>query len=283
MKKILSFFCAFSKRPVNETATSYVVKIAILLTPRIPQYSIIFFFSALFSLQIGCAQEIEFPAQSSNVNKLSAINVPLAIGEGKPVRRIGGGEVTKNLNLLTKSKSITEDTIYQAILAHYKVLAQFDIEEYEDLKKYNWMRYMPNVGYSALYGVNVSFSFNTVSRVFNENQVKKAKRNQIDKKYVLQSKHAYRQYIRLTTQYKELQQKIEKEKAILQLEKRLFSIYQEQYDSLEIPPSQFLQKEIDYEKKQLEFISLKEELVRIQFELQYFVNLLKQNFHVQPD
>jgi hypothetical protein len=96
------------------------------------------------------------------------------------------------------SPKLHEDSIYQAILAHYKDLASLDINEYEDLKKYNRMRYMPNVGYSALYGVNASFSFNTVSRAFNENQVKKAKRNQIDKKYVLQSMQAYPQYIRLT-------------------------------------------------------------------------------------
>lgn len=158
------------------------------------------------------------------------------------------------------------------IKERYSYMADIEKEEFEEMKKYNYMNYVPSIGYSAITGINVNYNFSTILNFLKDRKINKAKMKQIEEKYKVAAQKEYSKYQYLLKKKRDLMLEKESTEAIMVLEKRLYAIAIEKYNNLEIKPTEFLQKEIDFKKKELALKKLNMQLEDILFELSIFEN-----------
>lgn len=165
-----------------------------------------------------------------------------------------------------------EMSMESIIKERYSYMADIEKEEFEEMKKYNYMNYVPSIGYSAITGINVNYNFSTILNFLKDRKINKAKMKQIEEKYKVAAQKEYSKYQYLLKKKRDLILEKESTEAIMVLEKRLYAIAIEKYNNLEIKPTEFLQKEIDFKKKELALKKLNMQLEDILFELSIFEN-----------
>lgn len=170
----------------------------------------------------------------------------------------------------TSSIPVDFDSIKVGIEERYNELTAIEIEEYEELKKYKFMNYIPSLGYSTFTGINIYYNFYDMMNFFKDKKIKKAKTRQVEEKYKAKAELEYLKYLHLTKKKENLLSEIAAMEEIMILENRLFAITAGKYKNIEIKPSEYIQKEIDYKKKVLALEKLNMQLHDILFELTYF-------------
>ena len=168
-------------------------------------------------------------------------------------------------------------TTYQALLIKNEYQARIEMQQFAELKKFDWMSYVPTVGYSAFFGINVGYDLTNISRFFREKQTKKSKRQEILEKYKLKAYQEYEIYLHLNQQYSSLQSEIELQKEIIALQARLFEISRQKYIHHEITPTEYLSKEITYRSSLLKFKKLEMQLNNLTRQIE-IVEQLKEHY-----
>lgn len=138
--------------------------------------------------------------------------------------------------------------------------AKLQLDEYADLKKYEWTRYMPQVGYSIRTGFSVGYDLSNVPKFFNDRQTKRAKRAQIVDLFKKKARDEFNDYLSKLKTREHMAKEISMQNEIMDLEKRLFEISRMKYENHEITPTEYLTKEINIKGKELQLTKLKMEL-----------------------
>lgn len=184
------------------------------------------------------------------------------------------------LEVLAQENSLYDEemSIESIIEERFNHMAGLEIEEYEEMKKYNYMNYVPSVGYSVLTGISVNYNISTIFNFLKDRKINKAKVNQIEEKYKVAAQKEYSKYLYLQKKKRDLILEKESTEAIMVLEKRLYAIVMEKYNNLEIKPSEYLQKEIEFKKKELALKKLNMQLQDVLFELSIFENPINPDY-----
>ena len=133
-----------------------------------------------------------------------------------------------------------------AIDSFYQLQTENLLLEYQETKKGEWLKYLPTIGLS--YTIDgrprptASWSSTLLYRARKENTLRAAKRKAIVQCQARAGETAKLKLQDLLLDYNLLLANLEEEKEMLFIEEQLFSIYQMQYDSLEMAPSDFLIK-----------------------------------------
>ena len=139
-----------------------------------------------------------------------------------------------------------QKVLLTAIDSFYQLQTENLLLEYQETKKGEWLKYLPTIGLS--YTIDgqprptASWSSTLLYRARKENTLRAAKRKAIIQSQALAAETAKLELQDLLLDYDLLLADLEEEKEMLFIEEQLFSIYQMQYDSLEMAPSEFLIK-----------------------------------------
>lgn len=188
------------------------------------------------------------------------------------------------------------DSLEMSIINYYKLEAAAQVQEFEVLEKYSFIKYVPSVSFGYSLGTDkngnltnqlrpsVGFNLMNIYNYFNKRQINKSKINSI----ILQNENQLNNDLlilenaleKLKIKRQELKQKIENlttEKEIYLIEKQIFTISENEYkvkNQTEILPSQFLaiKKSFltatkSYNQKVYEIQELKREIERMELDI----------------
>lgn len=168
------------------------------------------------------------------------------------------------------------DSLKVSCEAYYQGKAQAEIQEYKQLKKYKFLRFLPSFGYSILRNdFVVSLNTNGVISYLENKQIRTNKISSIIMNNNLLLEADLRE---ISMKQSELEKIITQKKNIqklIELEKLIFNIKKEQYENAELEPLLYLQaqKTLINQEQKLENINYK--IFKINQEL---LSIAKWNF-----
>jgi hypothetical protein len=152
------------------------------------------------------------------------------------------------------------DSLKVSCEAYYQTKAEAEIEEYKQLKKYKFLRFLPSLGYSILRSdFVVSLNTNGAISYLENKQIRNNKISSIILQNNLLLSSALRE---IAMKQSELEKVITQKKNIhklVELEKQIFKIKKRQYENAELEPLLYLQaqKTLINQEQKLEDINYK--------------------------
>ena len=176
-------------------------------------------------------------------------------------------------NHLLRDTLTTVEKTRIAIQIKNEVEAGYQLEEHSELKKYEWTKFLPHLGYSSLSGFNVNYDFLNVFKFLTDRKVKEAKRSQIWDLYQKKAQEEFNEYLIIIEERNYLQVEIKQQTEIIELERRLFEISRMKYENHEITPTEYLGKEITIKSKELQLIRFNLQLDKLNREIKSIEDL----------
>lgn len=169
-----------------------------------------------------------------------------------------------------------KDSLEISCQKYYEQKTTAEVEEFKQLRKYKFLRFLPSFGYSLQRAdFIVAINTNGIISYMEDRQIRDNKVNSI----ILTNKLLLEEDLRNITLLKKDLQELEKQKNVLQeileIDQKIFEIKQTQYKQAELEPLQFLQA-----KKS--FIQQQQQVENINYQLflkkQALLNTAKWNF-----
>lgn len=172
----------------------------------------------------------------------------------------------------------TLDSLNSILKIQHTLLLEAEITEFQDSKKFNWLYFLPNLGYDFINNRPfLTFNFSGVSSLIKNKQTTKSKITSLEKKQVLSVKQELSKltlkYNNLNFMVKQLEFKIE----IFADYKDLFYIKEQQYKKNEITLEEYIKEKI-YIKEKAQSIYVYFE--RIDLKVLDLTNSIKQGVEV---
>ena len=158
--------------------------------------------------------------------------------------------------------------LQQSIHQHYQQQLAAELAEFAEMRKGDWMKYLPNVGTTytleGRFRPTASFSVSTVYQARRDKQTREAKRRSIEQKIRLEERKTLAAVQTMVTEYHIRLRELETQKLILETDRQLHAIQKDKYERSEIPPSDYLPAYKRWLQVQLGFRQLEGELVLLQ-------------------
>ncbi|MEZ5044151.1 MAG: hypothetical protein R2828_29935 [Saprospiraceae bacterium] len=162
----------------------------------------------------------------------------------------------------------TKTTLLNTIDSFYQTQTTTQLLEFQTTKKGEWLKYLPTLGMTyTLDGKprpTISFSSTILYHAKKDQQTLAAKRQAIVESNHLEAKKAKAKLEELLLEYETLQQEITARKEILDIDTQLFEIDTQQYENLEMAPSDFLKAKKAYLERQQSFNVLIQDLEKLE-------------------
>jgi hypothetical protein len=158
-------------------------------------------------------------------------------------------------------------SLHASIDAYYSTQAQTQLLEFQDAKKGEWLKFLPNLGIT--YTVDgqprpsISISSAILYQAKKAKQTRAAKRQSILQTNRLAAQQAKNQLADLILQYEQLQRDYQTQQQLFNIETDLFRIQQQEYERQERAPSDFLRSKKMYLLQQQTLEQLKHQLERL--------------------
>ena len=157
---------------------------------------------------------------------------------------------------------VSDEAVRIAINEKYDSLAVRGMYDEDRIKKYRFLNFLPSPGYSLLQGPTVSYNLGSVFRFFETRERHRVEKERIVNDYKVRAEEEFADYVLMREQVEELRDELEVQKQILALERKLFAISQAKYENHEITPTQYIQEEIAFRRKELNYDKKLERLTR---------------------
>jgi len=148
------------------------------------------------------------------------------------------------LNLIARDTIPSDSLLFQSLATYYEQKTAAELTEFQETKKGEWLKYLPNLGVSYTFDnkprPSASISSSTIYNAKKNKQARAAKRKaiiQVNQLAHQQDKIRLRQ---LLSQYQLEVEALVFQAAIFEIDSTLFAIEEAKYQALEIPPSEFL-------------------------------------------
>lgn len=134
--------------------------------------------------------------------------------------------------------------LHTSIDTFYHHQTQLQLLEFQESKKGEWLKYLPNLGMT--YTIDgkprprISISSSILYQAKKNKQLRAAKRQSIIAKNLLEAEKAKAQLDELLLEYQLLEEEISAQKELFEVEQELFYIKEEEYKQLECSPSEYL-------------------------------------------
>jgi hypothetical protein len=163
--------------------------------------------------------------------------------------------------------------LQQSIHQHYQQQLAAELAEFAEMRKGDWMKYLPNVGTTYTHTLargsasgrslwpTVSFNTNLIYQARRDKQTREAKRRSIEQKIRLEERKTLAAVQTMVTEYHIRLRELETQKLILETDRQLHAIQKDKYERSEIPPSDYLPAYKRWLQVQLGFRQLEDELV----------------------
>ena len=156
----------------------------------------------------------------------------------------------------------SDDVVRNAIAEKYDSLAASELYDEQRVKRYRFLNFLPSPGYSVLQGPTVSYNLGSVFRFFETRERHRVEKERIINDYQEKADEEFEDYVLMREQVEELRDELEVQEQILELERKLFAITEAKYKNHEITPTQYIQEEIDFRRKELTYTKKRERLSR---------------------
>ena len=156
----------------------------------------------------------------------------------------------------------SDEAVRLSIDARYDSLALREMYDEDRVKRYRFLNFLPSPGYSLLQGPTVSYNLGSVFRFFETRERHRIEKERIINTYREKADQAYGDYVTMRERVEEQRDELETQKQILELERKLFAITQAKYENHEITPTQYIQDEIIFRTKELNYQKKRERLTR---------------------
>ena len=162
---------------------------------------------------------------------------------------------------------VSDEVVRLAINQKYDSLIARELYDESKVKRYRFLNFIPSPGYSLLQGPTVSYNLGTVFRFFETKERYRIEKEQIINKYQEKADREFAEYIHKRERVEELRDELEVQEQILELERKLFAIAEAKYQNHEITPTQFIQEEIGFRRKELTLRKKQDRLERLESRL----------------
>lgn len=143
------------------------------------------------------------------------------------------------------------DSLEASLTKYYHSMSAADIAEYAESNRYNWLYFVPSVGYDFVgHNYMVTYNLSNIGSFAKARESKTNKIRAIEKSGVLSLENAL---IQLRASYMQINNLIERfayDQYIIDSERELFSIYQRQYQKDEINHEEYLKHHIALMQKE---------------------------------
>lgn len=168
------------------------------------------------------------------------------------------------------------DTLIVSCKKYYEQKTLAEIEEYKQLRKYKFLRFLPSFGYS-IERADFIISLNSSSLIsFLENkQIRHNKVSSIVLKNSILLQEDLRNILFTENKIKEVEKQLKTAQKVLKIDQKIYKIKENQYNNAELEPLAFLQA-------QKHIIEQEQRLQNIEYQLfelkQTLLNIAKWNF-----
>ncbi len=151
----------------------------------------------------------------------------------------------------------TYDTLQAGLINYYKQKTEVELSEFQFEKKWNWLRYIPSIGYNFVSNTYmVGYNTNEIANAINSKQAIEAKKISIQKNNDLLLKS---DLMVITAELQSLKHDIalfEANTPLISMQSQLFDLYTQQYNKGEITPSDYISKKINFESLNVSRLSV---------------------------
>ena len=143
------------------------------------------------------------------------------------------------------------DSLESSLTAYYHSLSNADIAEYSESNKYNWLFFVPSVGYDFVgHNYMVTYNLSNIGSYAKAREANSNKVRSIEKRNMISLDNAL---LQLRVSYEQINNLIDRfayDQYIIDTERELFSIYQNQYKRDEINHEEYLKHHITLMQKE---------------------------------
>lgn len=184
--------------------------------------------------------------------------------------------------VIPANTQITDDlaTLENYLLSHHDKLLSSRIKPHETSKKYNYLNFIPSVGY-AYGGAYISFNVYQVAQFFRSNH---QANNQIKGLHLQSEISIQSDLTSLKSKYKHCQMLFSRLYDLIEiyeLEKKIFYIKEEEYNNGQIPIEDYLKEKISIKKNRQPLDNLKDRIILNIIDLEGITN--QEINYIMPD
>lgn len=141
--------------------------------------------------------------------------------------------------------------------SYYKQKTEAEISEFKFSRKWNWLRYIPSIGYNFVSNTYmVGYNTNDIANGIISKQAAEAKIISIQKNNDLLLEAALKEVSSEITFIDHQIAIYNANTPLIELESQLFDIYTQQYNKAELTPSIYLSKKISFESLKVSRLAL---------------------------
>lgn len=146
--------------------------------------------------------------------------------------------------VFSQTDSLEVDSLESSCRRYYELKAQAEIEEFKQVRKYKFLRFLPTIGYaiarqSLVVGVNSSSAI----KYLEDKQIRRNKVSSIVQSNNLALERDLLQLHLLKQEIRQVQEKYQTALATIEIERKIFRIKKQQYNQAELEPLLFLQSQ----------------------------------------
>ena len=172
--------------------------------------------------------------------------------------------------LLLLSFIVPNDTLpstadlFVSIQTYYLAQSKAELLEYQESKKGEWLKYVPDVGMTYTVAgqprPSVSFSTNIIYRAKKDQQLRTAKIKSIESATLLLIQQEQRKLLQLIANYEQALRGVQLATEIQAIEDAIFEIQATKYQNRELTPLEYLPLKRNYLQKQYELAEKQQQL-----------------------
>ena len=149
------------------------------------------------------------------------------------------------------------DSLQSGLNNYYKQKTEAELSEFQFEKKWNWLRYIPSIGYNFVSNTYmVGYNTNEIANAINSKQAIAAKIISIQKNNELLLKEDLKVVAAELESLKHEIALFEANAPLISMQSQLFDLYTQQYNKGEMTPSDYISKKITFESLNVSRLSV---------------------------